>query len=549
MKPTEHFVSPQQISEQLVLVLEDGVDNIVQQAEEATPTHITIVDTNEVLNMALAEVELDAHTESEFQIETLETTDGINAVEQNVALGPPSPPTDSANHTEEIEFEDDLPNDPWYASQSGPQMVDAPDAWEITKGNSDVTIAICDSGIKYDHEDLAANMDDSVYNHGHDFINDDPDPYPRTFTNDGDKEIEDHGTRTAGIVGAVTNNDVGVAGISDCTLLSVKIADWMTGGGWGSGWAIVNGVEWAVSSGADVILVNVDGSGLDEWYPFNEAVTYAESSGVITIAAAGNGGGEYDEIAYASQSHMSVAAAHTTETLAGFSSYGDFVNVTAPGTGGYTTYPAADGEPADEYAGYGGTSMAAPVVAGIAGLVLSVDNSLSIDELKEVIEETAIDMGLPEVQQGHGLVNAAAAVRKAIGPAVAGVTGANIRGSEVSEVYWNTEASGTTVGIDFDDSDGDVSGLDTIQMYGTNAEKNMEGFDFEETWDSNPNDYPTLAWQDEPLEEGPAVADYANEEGIVDADGLEDAFADWKAGDIEMDLLREVFITWRNSVS
>lgn len=551
MTTADERFEPRTLSDQLVIVLEDDVDDSVTRAEEATPSHIHVVDTNESLNMVLAAVQPPpehAENEIEREMEALRSEPGLKTVEPNVAVGPPHP---SGPAVSQAVPEDDLeaPNDPLYPHQSGPQMVDAPAAWEITQGESDITIAICDSGIKYDHEDLAANMDESVDNYGYDFINHDPDPYPRTFSNEDNKQIESHGTQTAGIVGAITDNDVGVAGISDCSLLSVKIGDWMTGEGWADGWAMVNGVEWAVSAGADVILVNVDGSGIDPWPPFDEVVRYADAGDTITIAAAGNGRREYDAVAYASQCHMAVAAASSKDELAEFSSYGDFVTVTAPGTRGYTTYPAADGEPADEYSSYGGTSMAAPVVAGVAGLILSVDDTFSIEEVKTIIEETATDMGLPEVEQGHGLVNAAAAVREAMGPAVGSVAGVNRSGGELSEVYWDTGASETAVGIHTDEGESAVTGLSTSQMHGQVAEETMSTFDFTETWDTNTRSHPTFAWQDEPVEHAPAVTDYMNDDEIVDATGLRDAFADWQADEIDAGLLREVFDTWQTGTT
>lgn len=548
MTTADERFEPRQLSDQLVIVLEDDVDEIVTRAEAATPAHMHVVDTNEPLNMALVAVHpLTEHADSgiEQEMESLRSEPGLKIVEPNIAVGPSHPAGPVATQTAP-ENSPEPPTDPWYTRQSGPQMVDAPAAWEITDGESDVTIAICDSGIKYDHEDLAANMDDSVENHGYDFINQDPDPYPRTFTNESEKQIEYHGTQTAGIAGAVTGNDVGVAGISNCSLLSIKIADWMTGGGWADSWAIVNGVEWAVNAGADAILVNVDGSGIDPWPPFDEAVAYADANDVITIAAAGNGQGEYDAVAYASQCHMAVAAASAKDRLAGFSSYGEFVNVTAPGTSGYTTYPAADGKPADKYSRYGGTSMAAPVVAGIAGLILSVDDTLSIEEVKTIIEETATDMGLPEVEQGHGLVNAAAAVREAMGPAIGGVAGVNRSGGELSDVYWDTETSGTSVGIHTDEGESAAAGLSTSQMHGETAAETMETFDFAEIWETNARSHPTFAWQDEPVEQAPAVADYMTDDGIVDATGLGDAFADWQADEIDAGLLHEVFGAWQS---
>ena len=419
MLPRDDERALEHSTDELVIVLEEEVNDVAEQAKAVTSAGVEIVDRNETLNMALARIEQD---DSASELERLENKESVKFAGPNVRNPPPL-----KNRGDQVEGGD-------TSAGIVPSIVNAPAAWDTTRGDADITIAICDSGIKYDHAGLAANMEESVDNHGYDFINDDPDPYPRTFTDAGDKRIEEHGTQTAGIV----------AKICDCSLLSIKVADWMTGDGWHSGWATVNGVEWAASNGADIILVNVQSSE-GEWPPFDEAVSYAESAGAITIAPAGNAGTEYDEVRYASQCHIAVSTLRLTdpqspeiedeETLADFSNYGEFVDVVAPGIATRTTYPAAGGEPADEYSGFAGTSVSAPAVAGIAGLVVSVDDALSIDELREIIEETARDVGLPDVKQGDGLVDAESAVRRADTPTAGGMVGVN--DGTVTNLYWD----------------------------------------------------------------------------------------------------------------
>jgi serine protease len=396
--------SSRDTDEEIVLALHEGIDDPRAEAERLLPSGATILKVNETLNHVLA---------------VLPATDGSvrpadvekDASVRYTARNPDVDPAQQAG-SGDIRPPPGGPNDPEYVWQTAPEVTNAPAAWEVTQGSKNVTLAIVDSGIKYDHEDLAANMDDSVPDHGRNIIDETSDPYPQSFWG----PPEDHGTRTAGIAGAVTNNGVGVAGTSDCSMLSVRVGDWTTGSGWADAYDVVSGTEWAARNGADVILANVDGGGAPEWSPFDDAVSYAESQGALVIVAAGNEGSEFDEYAYASQAHVAVSATDGDGNLADFSSYGEYVDVAAPGRSGYTTYPAKNGEPADEYIGYGGTSMAAPVTAGVAGLVLSVDPTVTVQELKNVLMETATDLGISDTKQGAGRVDAKAAVQAVVDP-------------------------------------------------------------------------------------------------------------------------------------
>lgn len=311
------------------------------------------------------------------------------------------------------------PDDTLFSRQYAPDMVNAPDAWEYTTGTDDVLIAVLDTGVKYDHEDLAPNMDDSVSNHGRDFVSlvdsnetRDDDPYPDDITNnDGDDIIEAHGTHVAGILGAKTDNGTGVAGICDPNIICGRVLD-DDGAGWYTDFA--DGIQWATDQGADIINLSLGspspGSVLED------AVSYARNNGALPIAAAGNDGSETDFYPAAYPEVIAVSALNESGDLASYSNYGDYIELTAPGSGVLSAYPTDSntGEPADEYAKFSGTSIAAPVVSGVAGLVLSYDDSLSPDALADVLKSTAVDVGLPDKKQGAGRVDAQQALEQEI---------------------------------------------------------------------------------------------------------------------------------------
>lgn len=282
-----------------------------------------------------------------------------------------------------------LPNDPKYGEQYVAEAIDAPTAWEQTLGSSDVTIALVDQGVQYDHPDLEANMSSSP---GRDFVNGDSDPYPENPSE------EPHGTHVAGIAGARTGNEQGVSGVSNSTLLSARV---LNSSGWGSVSDIADAVEWAVDQGADVINLSLGGGGRSQ--TMQNAVTYASSNGVLVVVAAGNSGS--NEVTYpaAYDECIAVSALDPDESFASYSNYGDAIELTAPGTNVVSTWTG------DGYDTASGTSMAAPVVSGVAGLALA-QYDLTNEELRTHLRNTAVDTGLPETKQGVGRVDAGAAL-------------------------------------------------------------------------------------------------------------------------------------------
>jgi len=413
-------------ADEIIVGLPEDVDDCATAAQRRAPPGSAVVDTNDTLGFAV--VQLPEEADLPDQVAQIDSRDDVRYAEKNgtmTADGPPFP-------AESQELAAALtPDDTHYSGQNAPKQVNAPAAWDTTFGSSDVTIAILDTGTKYDHEDLAANMDDSAYrapsgasqnydpsNHGWDFVDDDNDPYPDSFNG----PVESHGTSVSGIAGAVTDNGTGVAGISNCSLLSVRV---LGADGSGSFSTVANGIEWAASNGADIINMSL-GTDLGSTFPhptIGDALTYAKDNGALCIAAAGNANTETSTYSPAGQDPcVAVSALNTNEERANpswwGSNWGDYVDIAAPGTlndvnsAQQSTYPAdpQNGGKQDAYWQFNGTSMATPVVSGVAGLVLSVDSSLTVDELEQTLRDTAKDVGLDPKVQGAGQVDAAAAV-------------------------------------------------------------------------------------------------------------------------------------------
>lgn len=274
------------------------------------------------------------------------------------------------------------PNDTYYSSQWGPQDIFAPQAWNITLGSSNVIIAIVDTGIDYTHSDLAANYIQG----GYDFINNDNDP------------IDDngHGTHVAGIAAAVTNNGVGVAGISQSKIMAEKV---LNDQGSGSYSAVASGITHAANNGAKVISMSLGGSFSSS--TLLNAVNYAWSKGALIVAAAGNENSGKISYPAAYTNVIAVSALDPGDSFAYYSNHGKKVELAAPGTDVYSTYLGGG------YAYLSGTSMATPFVSGSAALVLSKNGSLTNKQVRDILDKTAIDLGTRgrDMYFGYGKVN------------------------------------------------------------------------------------------------------------------------------------------------
>ena len=298
------------------------------------------------------------------------------------------------------------PNDPSFPSQWGPPAIHATSAWDITLGSKSVVVAVVDTGVQYDHPDLSSNMwknSDGTY--GCNYVN----SYSSSCGNTDVNDDNGHGTHVAGIVAATIDNGIGVAGISQSSIMAVKVLG-STGSGQFS-W-VANGIQWAADHGANIISMSLGGGASSTLLT---AVQYAYSRGVLLVAAAGNTGygqsscgikypAYYDQV-------IAVTAIDQNSQLASFSCTGPKAELTAPGVNIYSTYYGS------RYTSMSGTSMATPFVSGVAALVWSVAPSTSRDDVRSLLDSTADDLGTVgrDNSYGYGRVNALAAVEAAGG--------------------------------------------------------------------------------------------------------------------------------------
>ncbi|ARS90807.1 S8 family serine peptidase [Natrarchaeobaculum aegyptiacum] len=352
-----------------------GVSTSTPDAESTVASALgrgSVVHSNETLHYVTVELPESTPAEAVESVRsTLEGIDAIEYVEENATLEAFS-----------------RPNDPMYDQQYAPQRIGCEEAWAETVGDGDVVLSIVDQGVEYDHENLEANVDDRI---GAEFAGRGNDPYPVNSN-------ETHGTIVAGIAGGVTNNRTGHAGISNCSMLCARA---LNERGSGSLADIADAIQWSADQGADV--VNLSLGSRSGWHTLERACNYAVEQGTLLVGAAGNDGSSVSYPA-AYDAVMAVSAVDSRDRLASFSNRGPEIDLAAPGVSVLSTTLN------DGYTRASGTSMAAPVVAGVAGLVLSRYPDLTVDALREHLEATAEDVGLRGPHQGAGRINAAAAV-------------------------------------------------------------------------------------------------------------------------------------------
>lgn len=280
-------------------------------------------------------------------------------------------------------------NDKHFDKQWALTKIQAPDAWQITSGSQDILIAVLDTGIDPQHEDLAdkvvANMNftDS----------------PTTA------DLYGHGTHIAGIIAASVNNSLGIAGVvPNCRLMNVKVAD---DGGICNSSTVAKGVVWAADNGAKVINLSLTFTKPDQ--ALEDAVDYAWSKGAILVGAAGNDGGSTPIYPAYYANCLAVTATNSDDLLVQLAKYGDWVDVAAPGANIYSTLPN------NSYGYKSGTSMATACAAGMAGLLFDVvpdanGNGRLNDEVRYTIENSCDEIGTLDVAKGR--MNALKAVSR-----------------------------------------------------------------------------------------------------------------------------------------
>lgn len=285
-------------------------------------------------------------------------------------------------------------NEPQGAAGVEGSDVNALKAWDLTKGSKSIRIAVIDTGVDYNHPDLKENMwtnlaeangkagvddDQNGYIddiHGYDFANNDSDPM------DGN----DHGTHCSGTIGAIHNNQVGVAGVmSDVSIVAVKF---LGDDGSGSLEAAIKAIDYATTLNVDLMSNSWGGGGRSQ--ALLDAIQRASDKGIIFTAAAGNSSSNNDTspsypASYQTPNMVAVAATTAQNGLASFSSYGrNAVHIGAPGHNILSTIPGG------KYDVFSGTSMATPHVSGVLGLLLAKEGRMPHAVMRERLTMTGV---------------------------------------------------------------------------------------------------------------------------------------------------------------
>jgi subtilisin family serine protease len=281
------------------------------------------------------------------------------------------------------------PNDADYPSEWHLSKIGAPTAWNSTTGSSSVVMAIIDTGVDGTHPDLAPKMV----------------PGWNFYDNNSDTDdVYGHGTAVAGTAAACSDNGIGVASVAwGCQIMPIRVTDTQGNATYS---AIASGITYAADHGARVANASFDAA---ESATITAAAQYLQSTGGILTVAAGNDG----TVASSPDNPylLTVSATDATDALASWSNTGSNVDLSAPGVQIETTVRGG---------GYGwgsGTSFAAPIVAGVAALVISVNPGLTASQVRSILEQSADDLGPAgwDPSYGWGRVNAARAVSMAAG--------------------------------------------------------------------------------------------------------------------------------------
>jgi subtilisin family serine protease len=420
----------------------------VRTSEEAVRSEPAHVDDAEVLvkfkpgvsGDTINKLVLGLHDHIEDQIEAVPGLDAIDDLDdQNAELVAATyrnlPEVEYAEPNYEISldgrdssFNPVLPSDPKFSDQwalfnegqrGGKEGADisATRAWTVTTGDDDVVIAVLDSGVDYTHSDLENNIwvrpanvapysdrDLGVIQdvHGYNAIENNADPM----------DDNGHGTHCAGIIGAEGGNDIGIAGVN----WKVKIMPlkFMNAGGFGSTKDAIEAINYVIDrkqKGVNVRAINASWGSTQKSRALQDVIQKAGEAGILFVAASGNASTDNDRVPHYPSSYnlpnvISVAALDRNDQLASFSNYGaKSVAIAAPGVDILSTWLG------NEFEEKSGTSMATPVVAGVAGLIAAKEPRISVTDLRKRILESVDKL---EVLQGKvvsgGRINAAKAV-------------------------------------------------------------------------------------------------------------------------------------------
>lgn len=299
-----------------------------------------------------------------------------------------------------------IPKEPNYTRQWYLNKLQMPKAWDKTKGSSKITVAVIDGGVQKDHPELKGKLV-SPYN---------------AVTGKSSYYPDEHATHVAGII-AASFNKAGIAGIApNVKIMPINVFQ----GDEASVETVIQAIYYAVEHKADIINLSL---GDDNYsYLLESATKYAKSKGVVLVAAAGNSSTYMPMYPAASEGVVGVSATDRNDKLARFSNYGNYIDLAAPGVEIYSSVAGSS------FASYDGTSMAAPMVSGVAALVRSKNPFLSPSKVESILKKSTVDLGSKgrDDDYGYGRIdsykavsNTAAPISTIIAPKTYTMTGKN----------------------------------------------------------------------------------------------------------------------------
>lgn len=324
------------------------------------------------------------------------------------------------------------PNDYNISQQWFLDKIKATDAWDVTTGSEDVIIAVVDAGFLTTHPDLAANLwinpgeipNNGIDDDGNSYVDDvsgwdagDADPNPNGISGFG--QYFEHGTSVAGAASPVTNNNIGIAGIGfSCKILPIKgktdaIATntTLTEEQRRSLDATFQGMAYAVRVVPDVVNMSFGGPGANQ--TVQNLITAGHDAGIVFVGGGGNDNSSASFYPAAYDHVINVGSTNSSDRKSGFSNYGSTMDIMAPGSSIRSLSHNNALNP-----GYGnsdGTSLSSPIVAGLVGLMRSINPCLTPDEVEFYIKNTAVNIDNLNPtyvgQIGAGRIDADAAVR------------------------------------------------------------------------------------------------------------------------------------------
>ena len=320
-----------------------------------------------------------------------------------------------------------VPNDPYLGSEWHITKIGATTAWDISQG-AGIKIAILDTGVDGTHPDLVARMVP-----GWNFYD----------NNSNTSDVNGHGTHVAGAAAASSNNGMGVASVAGQSLIMpVRIASPSAYAYWST---VAQGITWAADHGARV--ANLSYGGATKSSTVQSAAQYLKSKGGLLVVSAGNNG--IDEGILPTTSLIPVSATDNNDVKTSWSSYGSYVALSSPGAGIYTTSRGGG------YTAASGTSLAAPITAGVIALMMAAKPSLTNAVVESLLFKTAVDLGAVgrDSLYGYGRVAAGAAVKAALATTISADT--QLPTASISAPLGSATVTGTaTVSVNATDNVG-----------------------------------------------------------------------------------------------